>query len=307
MGAMPERLEWLNYHHLLYFWLTEREGGVTRAAKALHLSHATVSAQIHALEEALGEPLFLRHGRGLVLTDMCRIVYGYADEIFSLGRELMHTVRGRPTGGPLKLSVGIVDVVPKLVARSLIAPALSLEQPVQLFCREDDAESLLAQLMDHRLDVVLSDGLPGAESSVRAYGHLLLRSAVAAYAVPPLAARLRRNFPHSLAGAPVLLPSQGTALRRALDAFFRDLGVVPRIMGEFDDSALLKAFAQDGLGVLFAPMAVEGPINEELGLSSLGRVGSVRARFFALTSERRIKHPAVVAMSKGARRGVVKG
>jgi LysR family transcriptional activator of nhaA len=299
---MAERFEWLNYHHLLYFWLTAREGGVSKAARVLRLSHATVSAQIHALEEVLGEPLFVRQGRGLVLTDMGRLVNGYAEEIFSLGRELVNTVRGRPTGGPLRLSVGIVDVVPKLVARALIAPALTGERPVHLVCREDDAESLIGELEAHRLDVVISDSLPAPGSSQRAYGHLLARSAVAAYALPALGARLRRGFPQSLSGAPVLLPSQGTELRRALDSFFRKHDIVPRVVGEFDDSALLKAFAQDGLGVLFAPVAMEGPLNEELGFVALGRVGTVRARYFALTSERRIKHPAVVAMSRSARR-----
>jgi LysR family transcriptional activator of nhaA len=297
---MAERFEWLNYHHLLYFWLTAREGGVTRAAKTLRLSHATISAQIHALEEAVGETLFARSGRGLVLTDMGRVVYGYADEIFSLGRELLQTVRGRPSGGPLKLSVGIVDVVPKLVTRSLLAPALALEQPVQLECREDNLESLVSQLMEHHLDVVISDTVPPTSRSVRAYGRELLRSPVGAFATKALVMRMRRGFPASLKGAPVLLPSEGTALRRGLDGFFRAHDIVPKIVGEFDDSALMKAFAQDGLGVLFAPLAVEGPLNEQLGLHTLGRLRSVRARFFALTSERRIKHPAVLAMSKGA-------
>jgi LysR family transcriptional activator of nhaA len=206
-------MEWLNYHHLLYFWLAAREGGVSRAADELRLSQPTVSAQIHALEEAFGEKLFRREGRTLALTDVGRVVYRYADDIFSLGRELLDTVRDRPTGRPLRITVGIVDVVPKLVAYELVKPIFGIGVPVRVVCREGKADRLLAELALHEIDVVLADAPASPRVGVRVFHHQLGECGVTFFAAPALARRHRRRFPKSLDGAPFLLPAETTALR----------------------------------------------------------------------------------------------
>jgi LysR family transcriptional regulator, transcriptional activator of nhaA len=298
---MPELSDPLNYHHLKYFWLVAREGGVGRAARVLRLSHTTVSAQVHALEELLGEPLLEKQGRGLVLTEMGRVVYAYAEQIFALGRELVDTVQGRPTRGPLRLSVGVADVVPKLVVKTLLEPALHLGTPVRLECREDRPDALLKRLADHQLDVVLSDAPLAGEGRVRAFSHLLGESTVGAFAAPALAARLRRNFPRSLDEAPLLMPSEHTALRRALDAWFVGHDLRAHVVGEFDDTELIKTFAVDGLGVFFAPLLSEKALRAQQGARRVGALEGVAERYFAVTIERRVKHPAVAAILEVAR------
>jgi len=294
-------MEWLNYHHLLYFWLAAREGGVTRASEELRLAQSTVSAQIRALEHALDEKLFRREGRRLALTDVGRVVYRYADEIFALGRELQDTVRDRPTGRPLRLHVGVTDVVPKLVAHRLLAPVLAGEAPVRITCTEGKAEQLLADLAVHRLDLVIADAPVGPGMRVRAFNHALGESAVAFFATPALAARHRRGFPRSLDGAPLLLPTDNTAVRRALDHWFEAEGIRPAIVSEFEDSALLKVFGQHGAGLFPAPAGFAREVCRQYAVREVGRVDSVRERFWAISVERRLKHPAVVAISEAAR------
>lgn len=294
-------MEWLNYHHLLYFWLVAHEGGVGKAAAKLRLSHPTVSGQIHALEDVLGEKLFAREGRRLVLTDMGRVVYGYADEIFALGRELLDTVKGRPTGRPLRLVVGIAEVVPKLVAKRLIDPARALAEPIRMICREDKADRLVVDLAAGGLDVVLTDSPLPPGGRVRAFNHLLGESEVVVFGTPALAARHRRGFPGSLDGAPMLLPAEGTALRRSLDAWFDAHRVRPRVEGEFDDAALLKAFGQDGAGLFPASAAIEAEVRRQYEVEAVGRISGVREAYYAISAERRLKHPAVVAISTAAR------
>jgi LysR family transcriptional activator of nhaA len=295
-------MEWLNYHHLLYFWLVVREGGIAQAAAKLRLAHPTVSGQLHALEHALGERLMVKQGRRLVLTEMGTVVYRYAEEIFALGGELMDTVKGRPTGQPLRLVVGIDDVVPKVVARRLLDPALQLGTPVRLVCREDKTERLLAELAAHELDVVLTDAPLPTGSAVRAFNHLLGETDVTVFGTSALAKAHRRGFPTSLDGAPLLLPTTQTALRRSIDQWLDGLGVRPRIIGEFDDSALLKAFAQDGVGLFFAPTAVRDVVRRQYeGLQVVGRVPELTERYYAISIERKLRHPAVVAISRGAR------
>jgi LysR family transcriptional activator of nhaA len=298
---MSASLDSLNYHHLRYFWLVAREGGVGRAAALLRISHTTVSAQIHALEEGLGERLLQRRGRGLELTEMGRVVFTYAEQIFALGSELLESVRGHPAGGPLQLSVGVADVVPKVVVRALLEPALRMEVPVRLSCREDRPEALLSLLAEHRLDVVLSDAPLTGRGGVRAFSHLLGESTVAAYAAPKLAAKLRRGFPRSLDRAPVLVPSEHTALRRALDAWFVTRQIAPRVVGEFDDTELMKAFGLDGSGVFFAPLVSQRDLRRMQGAAFVGSLDGITERFYAVTIERRIKHPAVVAVCEAAR------
>jgi LysR family transcriptional activator of nhaA len=297
-----EPLEWLNYHHLRYFWAVAREGGVTRASQKLRISQPTVSAQVHELEEALGEKLFVRTGRRLALTEVGRIAYRYADEIFGLGRELLDAVRDRPTGRPLRLHVGIVDVVPKLVAHQILEPALRLAEPVHVVCHEDKADRLLAELAVHGLDLVLSDAPVGPSASVRAYNHLLGESAVAFFGTPSLAAAHRAGFPGSLHEAPVLLPTQNTSLRRGLDGWFESRRIRPRVVGEFEDSALMKVFAEEGVGLFPAPAVLAERLRRQYRVEALGELLPLRERYYAISVERRLKHPAVVAISEAARR-----
>lgn len=295
-------MEWLNYHHLLYFWAVAREGSVTRASEQLHLAQPTVSGQLKALEEALGEKLFERSGRRLVLTDVGRVVFRYADEIFSLGRELQDTLKGRPTGRPIRFTVGVADAVPKLIAYRLLLPALSLPEPVHVVCRDGKPERLLAELSVHALDLVLSDAPVGAEVKVKAYSHLLGETPVAFFGTEALAAAHHRGFPRSLDGAPVLLPTEGSSLRRSLDQWFDTEGLRPRVAGEIEDRALLKVFGQAGVGLFPAPVAIEAEVRAQFGVKLVGRVDAVKERFYALSAERKLKHPAVVAISRAARR-----
>jgi LysR family transcriptional activator of nhaA len=297
-------MDWLNYHHLLYFWTVAREGGLVPAGKVLHLSHPTLSAQIRALEERLGEQLFSRAGRKLALTEMGRVVFRYADEIFTLGREMVDAVKDRTTGQPLRLDVGVVDAVPKLVVRRLLEPALALPEPVRLVCREGAYERLLGDLSMHALDVVLSDTPVPPGSSLRAFTHLLGESGVSLFARKPLAARHRRGFPGSLRGAPMLLPMEHLAMRRALNPWLDRQGIRPRVVAEFEDSALLEAFGADGAGIFPAPTVVEAQVIARYGVRLVGRLDEVRVRYYAISVERRLKHPAVVAVSDAARQGL---
>jgi LysR family transcriptional activator of nhaA len=297
-------MEWLNYHHLLYFWVAAREGGITAAAARLRLAPPTLSSQIRALEDALGEKLFRRVGRRLELTEAGRVVLRYADEIFGLGRELLDTVKGRPSGQPLRLLVGVADVVPKLIVRRLLEPALRLPEPVRLVCREDVPERLLAELAVHALDVLVTDAPLGPGSAVKAFNHLLGECGISFFAVPALAAAHRRGFPGSLDQAPLLLPSEHSALRRSLDAWLEEAGLRPRVMAEFDDSALMKVFGQDGLGLFPGPTAIEAEIVAQYGVEVVGQVAAVRERYYVVSAERRLKNPAVVAISDAARHGL---
>ena len=294
-------MEWLNYHHLMYFWMVAREGGLTRAASRLHLSHPTVSAQVRALEVAFGEKLFVKQGRRLVLTDMGRLVYGYADEIFSLGAELLDTVQGRPTGHPLRLVVGIAEVVPKLIAKRLLDPARQLSQPVRLVCREDKTERLLGDLAAHAVDVVITDSPLPPGSAVRAFNHLLGDCGISILGRQDLVAKYSPGFPRSLDGAPMLLPTEATSLRRSLQQWFDAQRIRPRVEAEFDDSALLESFGQDGIGLFPAATPVEGSVRRQYDVALVGRVPEVRERFFAISAERRIRHPAVSAICDAAR------
>lgn len=294
-------MDWINYHHLLYFFVVAREGGLVQAGKVLRLSHPTLSAQIRTLEEQLGEKLFVKVGRKLELTEMGRVVYRYADEIFSLGREMLDTVKGRGVGKQLRLHVGIADVVPKLVVRRLLQPALELAEPVRLVCVEAPHDKLLADLALHALDIVIADAPVPAGSNIRAYNHLLGETGISFFGVRSLATTLRRKFPGSLDGAPMLLPLEQLPLRRALDQWFERNGVKPNVVAEFEDSALLKAFGADGVGVFSAPTVVEAEIMAQYGVEIIGRSDEIKEAFYAISAERRLKHPAVVAISDVAR------
>ncbi len=294
-------MERLNYHHLLYFWTVVREGSISRACEKLHLAQPTISSQLRELEKSLGEKLFYKAGRNLVPTESGRVVFRYADEMFSIGQELMDILKGRRLGQSLRLFVGITEVLPKLTAYRLIEPALRLPEPVQVVCYEDKAERLLAELSVHGLDIVLSD-LPAPPSArVRAFNHLLGECPVSVFGAPDLAAAYRRDFPHSLDGAPFLLPTAHSALRRSLEQWFDSEGIRPVIKGEIEDSALLKAFGQAGVGLFAAPNVVEAEIRRQYRVRVIGKIDSVREQFYAISVERELKHPAVVAISEAAR------
>jgi LysR family transcriptional activator of nhaA len=293
-------MEWLNYHHLMYFLAVARHGGIAAASRELGVSEPTISGQVKELEAALGERLFARSGRRLVLTDMGRIVADYAAEIASLGRELLDTVKQRPTNRPLRLSVGITDALPKLVARALLEPAMRMGN-VHLICREGRLEELLLDLSSYRLDLVLSDAPASGAVKVKSFSQLLGESGVSFFATAALARTLSADFPASLANAPLLLPTDNTALRRALDAWFNLRGVAPQLRAEVQDSALLKTFGQSGFGVFPAPSIVEADVCEQYGVELVGRTDEARERFYAISVERKLRHPAVVAIIDGAR------
>ena len=294
-------MEWLNYHHLLYFWTAARLGSITKAAEELLLGPATISAQVRRLEESLGEKLFQKSGRRLVLTEMGHVAYRYAEEIFALGREFTDTMKGRPTGHPLRLRIGVADVLPKRIAYRLIKPALELPSQVRVLCREERPARLLAALAAHELDVVLSDAPVGPEVSVRAFNHPLGECGMGFYAMPTLAKNRLRAFPMSLDGMPWLLPTDAMAIRHDLEQWFESKGIHPAVVGEFDDYSLLIVFGAAGHGFFAAPSVLDQEVRRQYGFMRMGRTDAVRARFFAISVERKVKNPAVIAICEAAR------
>jgi LysR family transcriptional regulator, transcriptional activator of nhaA len=291
----------LNYQHLLYFWSVVRTGSLTRACEELALSASTVSSQLRTLEERLGEKLLAKSGRSLVPTEVGKLVYGYANEIFTLGQELLGALEHRPSTRPLRLLVGIDDVLPKEIAYRIVEPGMQLKQPVRVVCREGTLERLVADLAVHGVDIVLSDAPVTPTLDIRTYNHSLGSCKVYWMATPALARTLRRGFPKSLDGVPVLLPTDDTAIRRALDQWLDRHGVRPLMLGEFEDYALLREFARAGHGFAPVPSVLEAQFRREHGFARIGMARGVKAEFFAISSERKIKHPAVVAMTDSAR------
>ena len=294
--------KWLNYHHLLYFWAVAREGSIVRASEELGVSQPSISLQVKELERSLGRKLFERAGRRLVLTDAGRMVYGYAGEIFALGRQLMEAVERQPAGRALRLAVGITDAIPKTLARVLLEPALGLPQPVRLVCREDKVDRLLMDLAARRLDMVLSDAPIGSGVHLRGFNHLLGECGVTFFAAPALAAKLRRGFPKALDGMPLLLPTDNTALRRSLDLWFDARRVAPRVEAEFEDAAMMYSFGQAGLGAFPAPSVVREEVRRQFDVRVIGKTEAVTERFYAISTEQKLKHPGVVAVQETARR-----
>ena len=294
-------MEWLNYHHLLYFWTVVREGSVSKAAEKLRLSQPTISAQVRMLEQSIGERLFLRRGRTQLLTDVGRTVYRYADEIFGLGRELLETLDGRPPGRGMPLTIGVANAVPKLIVHRLLRPAIEQPATIRLICREDNAEQLVAQLASYALDVVIASAPAPAHLPMKVFNHLLGESTISLFAPAPLAARLRRRFPASLNQAPVLVPTTNSPLRRALDEWFDEERITPRIVGEFEDSALMQVFGQAAGCVFPAPSAIAADVSRFHGVRAIGRLNDVRERYYVISPERRLKHPGVLAITSVAR------
>lgn len=281
-----------------------QEGSITAASSKLSLAQSTVSAQLSKFEEILGAKLFKRVGRSLEPTDMGHLVYRYADEIFALGREMMDSVQGRPIAGPLSLKVGLVDVVPKLVALKLLEPAGKLPERVRLICHEGKDEQLLADLALHKLDVVLTETPLRSSLSIKAYNHLLGECGISFFGVEKLAKQLQSNFPFSLDDSPMLLPMPMSSLRGMVDQWFDRIGVRPVIIGEFDDNALLTVFGQAGEGVFMAPTIIEQEVERQYQVRVIGRTDKIRERFYAISVERVIKHPAVVAISEAAHKNL---
>lgn len=296
-------MEWLNYHHLLYFWMVAKHGSITRAAAELRLAHPTISGQIHRLEEVLGEKLFTRSGRNLVLTERGRIAFRYADEIFALGQELQDSLKGSTVGKPLRLVVGVSDVIAKSMVHRILEPAFHLRDKVRIICREArSADAFMGELAVHAVDVVLADA-PAGPSAVRTYSHPLGDCGTSLFAAAPLARTVRKRFPKSLDGVPVLLPSSDSAFRRALDDWFRARDVRPEIVAELDDLALASVLGEKGLGVLAAPDVIGKELRQRYGLQQVGGV-DIRQRFYAISVERKIKNPAVAAICEVARKKI---
>lgn len=294
-------MEWLNYHHLLYFWTVAKEGSIARACQELRLAQPTISGQIRALEENLEEKLFTRSGRRLVMTETGRLVFQYADEIFGLGRELTDVLKGRPRGRPIRFVVGISDLIPKLIAYRILQPAFTLTHPVRLVCYEDDPEELLARLSSHRLDLVLTHTPAHSAVGVRVFSHRLGSSGVSLFASSAIAARYRKDFPARLDGAPFLLPMERSVLRRDLEHWFSLHSIHPHVIGEFQDNALLNVFGNAGAGIFAAPTAIEDEVKRYVRVVAIGKLDSIAEDFYAVSAERRIKHPAVAIITESAR------
>jgi LysR family transcriptional activator of nhaA len=294
-------MEFLNYHHLRYFWVVAKEGGLTRAARKLHVSQPSICTQIQALERALGDKLLRRAPRGLVLTEAGQKVFSFAEEIFSLGGDLLSTMKQHPTKRPVRVQIGIADSLPKLLTFEMLKPIFHLPQAIQASCLEGKVPDLLAQLATYRLDLVLSDEPAPASGNLKTFNHLLGECGVSFCAGPKLASNLRCRFPASLRDAPALLPSPNSALRRSLEKWFREQGISPRLVADFDDAALMKVAAADGLGFFAVPSLVSSEAVTRYGVRIIGHVPECIQHFYAISAERKLTHPAVMAITSNAR------
>jgi LysR family transcriptional activator of nhaA len=302
---MTDKLQDLNFLHLFYFWMVVRHRGITAACELLHLTQPTISTQIRKLEKALGEELFDRSGRELEMTPVGKTVFEYADEMFAVGREMLGALRGSPGGRAMRLMVGIPLVMPKLITYRLLEPVLHLRQPVQMVIHEAPLESLVADLLRHQYDVILSDTPIAPHQRVRSFNHPLGDSAIAICGRPELAARYRKRFPASLDGAPLLLPTLNTELRRQLDRWLDNSGYAPRIVAEINDSALIKEFGHAGAGLFPVCAAVLPEVQRQYNVESIGNLEDVRLQFYAITLQRKLTHPAVLAISQNAKEGLL--
>jgi LysR family transcriptional activator of nhaA len=291
----------LNYHHLRYFWMVVKEGGLARAAEAMHVSQPSISEQLRELENMIGEKLFQKEGRKNRLTDTGQIVYGYAQEIFALGREMLNAVKQRPGLKTLRLHVGIADSFPKLMTHEILKPVFSLPQSVQIICREGKMTDILSQLSAHRLDIVLADETPSSSTPFNIYSHLLGKTGTTFCAEKKLASRLKRRFPQSLHESPALLPSENTPFRRALEIWFREQKIQPQVVAEFEDLALMKVMASEGRGFIALPTLSSQSAFENFGFQTIGYAEKCETQFYAITADRRIAHPAVSLLLQSQR------
>lgn len=291
----------LNYKHLYYFWVVAKSGSITRACERLHLTPQTVSGQLSQFEDVLGERLFKRTGRRQELTDRGQVVLSYAEEIFTLGQELEDVFRQKASNRQLQFRVGVSDAVPKTLAYRLIEPALRSQDTLRMICREGKVGSLLTELAVHRLDIVIADSPMPPSVEVRAFNHLLGECGITFFATPELAKKHPAAFPSMLDGAPILIPGDDVASRLRLMRWFEEQHIKPRIVGEFDDGALMMAFGQAGVGFFTAPSAISTQIQQQFGVVSVGSTDAVTERFYAISVERKLTHPAVLAISEAAR------
>lgn len=294
-------MNWLNYHHLRYFWTVAKEGGLRQAAEKLNISQPSISAQISELEEVLGEKLFRRQGRANVLTDAGQTALRYADEIFNLGSELTNAIKQGPSAQTLRLHVGIADALPKLISHEILKPVFAMSRQVHVICREGKTADLIGHLAAHRLDIVLADEPASGLSTSKVYNHHLGESSVTFCAAPQLAAALKIGFPKSLHHAPALLPGESTALRRSLEKWFNSIRVSPRVIADFDDGALMKVVAAEGRGFVAIPTVVVEEAKTRYGLVTIGSTQRCTDNVYAITAERRLSHPAVSLITESAR------
>lgn len=290
----------INFKHLHYFWVVAKQGGVNRASELLHITPQTISGQISILEDQLGKALFRKVGRKLELTDTGRLALSYADEIFSLGNELEESLHQQTADRPLVFTVGISDVVPKSIAYRLLSPVLDLPDNIRLVCRENDIENLLAELAVHRIDMVISDAPIPENVNVTGYNHPLGECGITFLASPNIAKKLSQDFPACLDDAPMLVQSDINMLRSRLDAWLDRMRLYPKIIGEFDDSALMKTFGQAGVGIFPIPTAIADEVMRQFKVKKIGETNEVKEQFFAISVERRVSHPAVAAITKSA-------
>jgi LysR family transcriptional activator of nhaA len=291
----------LNFKHLRYFWAVAANGSIARAAELLHLTPQTISGQLRELEEQINAKLFKKSGRNLVLTDTGRVVFSYADEVFRIGDELQDVLAGRIPGAALTLTVGVAMVVPKLLAYRMLEPVLQMPDNVRLICQEASLADLLADLSVHKIDLVLADSPMSPTLNIRAYNHLLGESGISFFATRKTAGKYTGKFPRSLNGAPMLMPTASSALRRMLEQWFERQQIKPLVVAEFEDRALMKAFGEAGAGIFTSPTAVEDDVIAKYGVRVIGRTVDIKERFYAISAERRIKHPAVSAITEAAR------
>lgn len=297
----------LNYNHLLYFWTVAREGSIAKATSVLHLTPQTISGQLKLLDEAVGEPLFMRAGRGLTLTETGHLVYQYAEEIFTLGGELTSRIKTGSVIVPATITVGVVNAIPKLIANRILQPVLDSEDPIRLECREGNLESLLSELAVHKLDLILSDhGIP-AGLNVRAFSHSLGESRIVICGRPKLVRRYKNGFPESLQNAPFLLPTRENPIRRGLEDWFDQTGIAPSVVAEFEDSALMKAFGAEGIGLFPVPAAIAVEVEKMYMVKLIGTEIPVAETYFAISPERKLSHPAVKRIIDNARISVFGG
>ena len=293
----------LNFRHLYFFWVVAKEGGVTRAATRLGLAVQTISTQLLQLEQSIGKSLFMQQGRSLVLTEAGRLALGYADQIFLLGEQMQEAL-SEADSARTRLTVGISDSLPKLTAFRVLEATLSLPAPVRLVCYEDQFDALLADLALHKLDVVLTDRAVRSGTTLRVFSHMLFESGTIVVGAAALAGTYSEGFPRSLDRAPFLLPTRNNALRGRIDEWFEMQDVRPDVVGEFEDNALLNTFGRRGAGLFFAPAALEADLREQFGALVVGLVPQVREQVYAVSNERKIKHPAVEAILSSVHEGV---
>lgn len=298
-------MDMLNYHHLRYFWVVAKRGSIAGASKELHREHPTISAQIHRLEEILNQKLFQRQGRKLVLTEFGHIALRYAEEIFSIGGEFLDAAKGLPTGKPIRVVVGIADTLPKSIVYRILEPVFRLDENIRVVCREDwSVEGFMGELAMHTVDVVLADAPASPGSPVRVFSRVLGECGTSFLAAPTLAKACRRGFPASLDGVPFILPGGHSTLRRVLEEWFESLRIRPNVIADMDDAALAEIACESGLGVFAAPDVVETEIRQRYKVQVVGRAKPLRQRFYAISVERKIRHPAVQAIVDTARKHI---